>query len=76
MHLNTVIETAGWWTYLIVGLIGAVVLAAAITPILVTSRIRARRRGRATGSTVVASGGPRYRAPRNDAVNPTCVRRS
>lgn len=58
------------------GLIGAAVVAAAIAPILVTSRIRARRRRRPTGSTVVASGGPRHRAPRNVAVNPTCSRQS
>jgi membrane-associated protein len=53
------------------GLIGVLVLVAATAAILVVARIRARRRRRPLGSTVVASGGPRHRAPRKDAVNYT-----
>ncbi|MFI9469959.1 DedA family protein [Streptomyces sp. NPDC052492] len=58
------------------GLIGAAVLAAVIAPILVASRMRARRRRRPTGSTVVAPGGPWHRAARKAPVNSTYARRS
>ncbi|MEV7991307.1 DedA family protein [Streptomyces sp. NPDC086077] len=53
------------------GLVGVAALAAAIVPVLVVLRIRARRRGRSNRSAVVASGGPRHRPPRDDAVDYT-----
>ncbi|WP_399946473.1 DedA family protein [Streptomyces sp. BBFR25] len=54
-----------------VGLIGVLVLVAATAAIFGVARIRARRRRRPRGTTVVASGGPRHRAPRKDAVDYT-----
>ncbi|MGW6961798.1 DedA family protein [Streptomyces chartreusis] len=53
------------------GLIGVAALAAVIVPVLAVLRIRTGRRRRPNRSAVVASGGPRHRSPRRDAVHHT-----
>ncbi|MGW2336642.1 DedA family protein [Streptomyces sp. NPDC001685] len=53
------------------GLIVVAALAVVIVAALAVLRLRTRRRRRPTRSAVVASGGPRHRSPRQDAVHPT-----